>query len=83
MHIILRKGETVEENKKVIVNETHLEFKQFQVAYNNWGHITIRGFNSQIVPSKEETKGKLDDILIILSIAEVQELLKFIKEKIK
>jgi len=84
MHIILRKGEvnTVSEgSKKAIVNETHLEFKQFQIAYNSWGHLTIRGFNFQIVPStKKEEKEKIEDILVILNIEETQKLLSFLRE---
>jgi len=84
MHIILRKGEVStisEDDKKAIVSETHLEFKQFQAAYNSWGHLTIRGFNFQIVPStKKEEKEKIEDILVILNIEETQKLLSFLKE---
>ena len=82
MHVIKR--EAVKKETEFIFQtiERHKHYQNFQISFNSWGHITIRGFNSQIKPDDTENQ-YLDDILIILSVKEVQELVCFLKKIFK
>ena len=86
MVVILKKGKIEEVNplkpnspKKVNVEETHLEFEIFQVSYNSWGHINIKGFNNRI-SSSDETELEINDVSIVLNKKESEELWNFIKK---
>ena len=47
--------------------------RAFQVAYNNWGHITLRWFNRD---------NPDEDVIIVLDAAESNRLIDFIKNVI-
>jgi len=86
MVVILKKGKIEEINplkptspKKVNVEETHLEFDSFQVSYNSWGRINLKGFNTR-TSSSDETEIEINDVLIVLNREESKELWNFIKK---
>lgn len=86
MIVILKKGRVEKISplkstcpKKANIEETHFEFNSFQVSYNSWGRINIKGFNTQ-TSSSDETEKEINDISIILNREESKELWNFIKK---
>ena len=86
MRVILKKGKIEEIDpldpnspRKVDIEETPLDFDSFQISYNSWGHIKIKGFNSK-TSSPNEFEIEINDVLIIFDEKESKKLLNFIKK---
>ena len=76
MEIIKRESEVKKERLDTSPFSEHM-----QVSYNSYGHLAIRFFN---LPEAEDDQiPKKSDTLIVFTMTESRELIRFIQEKVK
>jgi len=74
--------------RKMVLDEAFSMYECFQVSLNSWGHITLRWFNREKVTQDQtkqvdkelHVKRETDDLIIVLSENETNELLRFLRK---